>query len=229
MPEGVDPVSEVELSIVVPCLNEAEMIGVCIEKAEKPLRELGVAGEIVVADNGSLDGSREIAEKLGARAALESGAGIERDVSPPVVDELAHRRLRRMAPWAATAVAAAAAVFLWLRPPGGQTPGNAPVAENAPAEPEFESVHKYDQHDRLNRDGKCQPARQAAHRDVEQERRKHKPRENPVPNRALALDGRQIVPEYGLGLRLHIHVLAASQLGQLPQQRFVGYQIPVFG
>ena len=67
MPEDVDLVSEIELSIVMPCLNEAETIGVCIEKAEKSLRELGVVGEIVVADNGSRDGSREIAEKLGAR------------------------------------------------------------------------------------------------------------------------------------------------------------------
>lgn len=53
--------------------------------------------------------------------ALESGAGIERDAAPSgggaVTDELAQRRLRRLAPWAATAVAAAAAVFLWLRVP----------------------------------------------------------------------------------------------------------------
>ncbi len=69
-------------------------------------------------------------------AALESGAGIERDAAPQssVADELAQRRLRRMAPWAATAVAAAAAVFLWLRPPGGQAPVNerpVPVAQQS--------------------------------------------------------------------------------------------------
>ena len=61
---GLPPV---ELSIVMPCLNEAETIGPCVEKAQHFLRSAGVAGEVIVADNGSTDGSREIASRLGAR------------------------------------------------------------------------------------------------------------------------------------------------------------------
>ena len=57
----------VELSVVMPCLNESDTLAVCIEKAQRALRESGVAGEVIVADNGSTDGSVEIAERLGAR------------------------------------------------------------------------------------------------------------------------------------------------------------------
>jgi glycosyltransferase involved in cell wall biosynthesis len=57
----------VELSIVMPCLNEAETLALCIEKARQSLRELDVSGEIIIADNGSTDGSQEIAAALGAR------------------------------------------------------------------------------------------------------------------------------------------------------------------
>ena len=56
-----------EVSVVMPCLNEAETVGTCIEKARRALRELDVAGEIVVADNGSTDGSQAIAARMGAR------------------------------------------------------------------------------------------------------------------------------------------------------------------
>jgi len=57
----------IELSIVMPCLNEAETLATCIEKARGWLEQSGVAGEILVADNGSTDGSQEIARRLGAR------------------------------------------------------------------------------------------------------------------------------------------------------------------
>jgi glycosyltransferase involved in cell wall biosynthesis len=57
----------VELSVVMPCLNEAETLAKCIEKAQRSIRELGLTGEIVVADNGSADGSPEIAARMGAR------------------------------------------------------------------------------------------------------------------------------------------------------------------
>jgi glycosyltransferase involved in cell wall biosynthesis len=57
----------VELSIVMPCLNEARTLPVCIEKARGFLRAHGIVGEVVVADNGSTDGSPEIAKRLGAR------------------------------------------------------------------------------------------------------------------------------------------------------------------
>jgi len=56
-----------ELSIVMPCLNEEDTIGICIEKANKVMLDSGIDGEVVVADNGSKDQSQIIAKKLGAR------------------------------------------------------------------------------------------------------------------------------------------------------------------
>ena len=66
-----------ELTILMPCLNEAETIAQCIEKAQRGLARAGVTGEILIADNGSTDGSQAIAEKLGARvvAVKEKGYG----------------------------------------------------------------------------------------------------------------------------------------------------------
>ena len=60
-------VAEPEFSVVMPCLNEARTVGRCIDKAQRALRELGVHGEVIVADNGSTDGSPDIARKHGAR------------------------------------------------------------------------------------------------------------------------------------------------------------------
>ncbi len=62
-----DKAEELELSIVMPCLNEAETLATCIEKAQRSLKENAIAGEVVIADNGSTDGSIEIAERLGAK------------------------------------------------------------------------------------------------------------------------------------------------------------------
>ena len=56
-----------ELTILMPCLNEAKTVGACINKAQRFLSETDIPGEVLIADNGSTDGSREIAEKLGAR------------------------------------------------------------------------------------------------------------------------------------------------------------------
>jgi hypothetical protein len=56
-----------DVSVVIPCLNEANSIGICVGKALEAFRAAGLRGEVVVADNGSADGSVEIAEKLGAR------------------------------------------------------------------------------------------------------------------------------------------------------------------
>ena len=57
----------IELSIVLPCLNEAETLEVCLTKARRSLEQLGVVGEVIVADNGSTDGSQAIAVAGGAR------------------------------------------------------------------------------------------------------------------------------------------------------------------
>jgi glycosyltransferase involved in cell wall biosynthesis len=75
MTPGLD--GDVEFSIVMPCLNEAETLAVCIQKAQRSLDEHHVVGEIIVADNGSSDGSREIAARLGARVVdvAEKGYG----------------------------------------------------------------------------------------------------------------------------------------------------------
>src|SRR5258707_13635809 len=59
--------SAVDVSVVIPCLNEANSIGICVEKAQKAFADAGLRGEVVVADNGSTDGSIEIAETFGAR------------------------------------------------------------------------------------------------------------------------------------------------------------------
>ncbi|HVQ39326.1 MAG TPA: glycosyltransferase [Pyrinomonadaceae bacterium] len=58
---------DIEFSIVMPCLNEAETLAVCIQKAQRSLAENNVAGEIIIADNGSSDGSQKMATDLGAR------------------------------------------------------------------------------------------------------------------------------------------------------------------
>src|SRR6266567_6669227 len=58
--------STLELSIVMPCLNEAETLAGCIAKAQRSLQELNIAGEIIVADNGSTDESKSIATSMGA-------------------------------------------------------------------------------------------------------------------------------------------------------------------
>jgi glycosyltransferase involved in cell wall biosynthesis len=60
-------VDTVEVSVVIPCLNEANSLAYCIEKAQKAFRQARLRGEVVVGDNGSTDGSIEIAENLGAR------------------------------------------------------------------------------------------------------------------------------------------------------------------
>jgi glycosyltransferase involved in cell wall biosynthesis len=58
---------QVQVSVVMPCLDERATIGICVERALETLAAAGLAGEVVVADNGSTDGSVEIALGLGAR------------------------------------------------------------------------------------------------------------------------------------------------------------------
>jgi hypothetical protein len=75
-PDGVSG-EVIELSILMPCLNEAETLAICIRKAQSAINRHGIRGEVVIADNGSTDGSQEIARSLGARVVdvVEKGYG----------------------------------------------------------------------------------------------------------------------------------------------------------
>ena len=71
------PVAEetIEVSVVMPCLNERDSIATCVDKARQALEKVGLRGEVVVADNGSDDGSPEIAVEHGARVVHEPRRG----------------------------------------------------------------------------------------------------------------------------------------------------------
>ncbi len=65
----------VEVSVVMPCLNEEKALDICLQKIKEVFSREGINGEIVVSDNGSTDGSPEIAKKAGARVVFESERG----------------------------------------------------------------------------------------------------------------------------------------------------------
>ena len=65
----------IDLTILMPCLNEAETIAACIKKAKTGLQNANISGEILIADNGSTDGSIQIAEELGARVVRVAAKG----------------------------------------------------------------------------------------------------------------------------------------------------------
>lgn len=67
--------SDLELSVVIPCLNEADTIELCVHKAITVMKENGINGEVIVADNGSYDGSPQIAEGLGAKVVYVNEKG----------------------------------------------------------------------------------------------------------------------------------------------------------
>jgi hypothetical protein len=71
----VNELEPIELSVVMPCLNEAETLQTCIRKAQRALEEANIAGEVLIADNGSTDGSVEIADQLGARVVRVKAKG----------------------------------------------------------------------------------------------------------------------------------------------------------
>jgi glycosyltransferase involved in cell wall biosynthesis len=66
-PEILNTGDAIELSVVMPCLNEKATVGICVQKAIEALERHGIRGEVIVADNGSTDGSQRIAADLGAR------------------------------------------------------------------------------------------------------------------------------------------------------------------
>jgi len=65
----------VELTVVMPCLNEAETVATCVRKATAFIADSGINGEVVVADNGSTDGSQQLAEDAGARVVAVQDKG----------------------------------------------------------------------------------------------------------------------------------------------------------
>jgi glycosyltransferase involved in cell wall biosynthesis len=65
----------IEMTIVMPCLNEAETLAICIQKAQRFLADNKVSGEVLIADNGSTDGSQAIATGLGARVVPVAARG----------------------------------------------------------------------------------------------------------------------------------------------------------
>ena len=72
---------DIEVSVVMPCLNEQATIGSCIEKAQHTIKTMGIRGEVVIGDNGSTDGSINIAEGLGARIDSAKQVMLFRDCS----------------------------------------------------------------------------------------------------------------------------------------------------
>src|SRR4051812_19176023 len=73
--ETADADEVIEVSVVMPCLNEADTLAVCIEKCHAAMRTARIHGEVIVADNGSTDGSQGIARRMGARVVDVSARG----------------------------------------------------------------------------------------------------------------------------------------------------------
>lgn len=70
-----ETMNDIEVSVVMPCLNEEETIGTCVNKAFRTLAGMGCTGEVIVSDNGSTDRSIEIAKSLGARVVFQNKKG----------------------------------------------------------------------------------------------------------------------------------------------------------
>ena len=72
---ATDTAEPCDVSVVLPCLNEAGTVGTCVTKGIEALRRLGMSGEVIVVDNGSTDGSGEVAAGAGARVVAEPRRG----------------------------------------------------------------------------------------------------------------------------------------------------------
>ena len=79
-----EAVAAVELTILMPCLNEAETIGACVWKAKRYLASAGVEGEVLVADNGSTDGSPSV--KWSPLTSRSSIVSTRAKTLPPTID-----------------------------------------------------------------------------------------------------------------------------------------------
>jgi glycosyltransferase involved in cell wall biosynthesis len=126
----------VDLTILMPCLNEANTVEACISAARRFLREEGIAGEVVVADNGSSDGSVEKAEAAGARvvhvpvrgygAALRAGIDAARGKYVIMGDADASYDFSRLGPFVAC-LREGAELVMGNRFKGGIQPGAMPL------------------------------------------------------------------------------------------------------
>src|SRR5207249_2673828 len=79
----IDPIADIrngspEVSVVLPCLNEADSVGMCVREALTTMESQAIDGEVLVVDNGSTDGSAEIARAAGARVISELRPGYGR-------------------------------------------------------------------------------------------------------------------------------------------------------
>jgi hypothetical protein len=126
------PGTPVELSVLLPCLNEAETLAVCLKKARSSASSLGLTHELIVADNGSTDGSREIARDGGARivdvptrgygAALAGGIAAARGTFVVMADADDSYALDDLGPFV-TELRAGADLVMGNRFDGGIEPG----------------------------------------------------------------------------------------------------------
>lgn len=124
-----------KLTILLPCLNEAESLPACIREAQAFLRESKTDGEVLVADNGSTDGSPALAERLGARVCSVSqkgyGAALRRGIAEArgqfvlMADSDGSYDLYHLAPYLA-ALEGGAALVVGNRYLGGFAPGASP-------------------------------------------------------------------------------------------------------
>ena len=96
---SVSSTEEIELSVVLPCLNEEETLMACILKAQEGLESAGTVGEIIVADNGSIDSSRQIAMRLGCRVVLVEQKGYGSALAAGIESQTAGGPGSEVGPW----------------------------------------------------------------------------------------------------------------------------------